>query len=372
MQTHTHINFLDTIRGLAALAVVSEHFVIAYGLPCRSDACRYWLDYSPLHIWWNGSAAVSMFFVLSGLVLSIKYFRNGHRPDLGRFHLAKFLIGRLFRIWLPYLLVLTISALLYLHTISLPFPSTQLPASDWLSGMWHGHPLTLSAMIRESFLLQMPAEIVLLPQSWTLGIELIISLLLPVGLLLADRGTSWLLFFGLLSTSLLGVPIFLWHFLLGLLIARHYDRIHGYLDHRTWQRRLLLLVGLLLYNIDTLAAAEFLSEPTLWLASGLGSGMILMFVLSSPHSQRWLCYPLLRQIGRVSYSAYLTHMAVLLCLTPHILRLLEICTGDPLLLWFGGWSLTIITVQSLSLLFYHALELPSMSLGHKLTQACLK
>lgn len=370
MPTNTHISYLDTIRGLAALAVISEHFVIAYGLPCQSEACNYWLDFSPLHIWWDGAAAVSMFFVLSGLVLSIKYFRDGHRPDLSRFHLAQFLIGRMFRIWMPYLLVLLISAALFVQHFQRAFPASILPASDWITGMWHDYPLGLRDMLRESFLLKMPSLIVLLPQAWTLGIELIISLLLPVGLLLADRGTSWLLFFGLLSTSLLGVPIFLWHFVLGLLLARHYDRIHGYLEARNWQRRLLLLAGLLLYTIDTLLPEELVGGDTLWLGSGLGSGMILMFVLSSQHTQRWLSYALLRQIGKVSYSAYLTHMAVLLCLTPYLLQTLEVWTADPLALWFGGWLLTIVAVQLLSLLFYHALELPSMALGKRLAEAC--
>lgn len=365
--THTHINYLDTIRGLAALTVISEHFVIAYGLPCASEQCKYLLDFTPLHIWWDGAAAVSMFFVLSGLVLSIKYFRDGHHPDLDRFHLGHFLIGRMFRIWLPYLLILAISAGLYLQMIDRPFPLTQhLPVSDWLSGMWHNHPIDSRQMLRESFLLKMPALIVLLPQAWTLGIELIISLLLPIGLLLADRGARWLLFFGLLSTSLLGVPIFLWHFLLGLLIARHYDAIHGYLDSRPWPRRSLLVIGLLLYTIDTLLPEEILGSNAIWLASGVGSGMILLFVMSSSKSQRWLSHPLLRQIGRVSYSAYLSHMAVLLCLTPYIVLSLQTWISDPQLLWFGGWLLTIIAVQSLSLLFYHVLEIPSMSLGRRL------
>lgn len=365
----SHIDYLDTIRGLAALAVISEHFVISYGLPCSSEACRYWLDFSPLHIWWDGSAAVSMFFVLSGLVLSIKYFRDGHRPNLERFHLGQFLVGRMCRIWLPYLLVLLISALLYRHSVALAFPAGgALPVSDWLSGMWHNHPLQIHDMLRESLLLKLPSLVVLLPQAWTLGIELIISLLLPVGLLLTERGTRWLLFFGLLSTSLLGVPIFLWHFLLGLLIARHYDRIHTYLQIRTWQRRGLLVIGLLLYTIDTLLPTEILGGNAIWLGSGLGAGMILMFVLSSTTSQRWLALPMLRQIGKVSYSAYLTHMAVLLCFTPHLLAALELWTQNPLWLWFGGWLTTISAVQGISLFFYHFLEIPSMSLGRRLAQ----
>jgi peptidoglycan/LPS O-acetylase OafA/YrhL len=82
-----------------------------------------------------------------------------------------------------------------------------------------------------------------------------------------------------------------------------------------------------------------------------------------------LSQPLLRQIGKVSYSAYLTHMAILICLTPIILTFLERLTDNRLLLWFGGWLLTIASVQGFSLLFYHWLEIPSMMLGRRVTDA---
>jgi peptidoglycan/LPS O-acetylase OafA/YrhL len=80
-------------------------------------------------------------------------------------------------------------------------------------------------------------------------------------------------------------------------------------------------------------------------------------------SQAFLSKPLLRHIGKVSYSAYLLHMAVLLCLTPHILKGLEAITDNHFALWFSGWLLTIAIVQLISLLSYHWLETPSISLG---------
>ncbi|OAI03746.1 acyltransferase family protein [Methylomonas methanica] len=369
MAPKTHISYLDTIRGLAALAVISEHFVIAYGLPCETPLCQQLLDFSPLHIWWDGSAAVSMFFVLSGVVLSLRYFRAGHIPDLSEFHLARFLINRMFRIWLPYLLVLLISTGLFVNTFDSEILRTSLPATDWITGMWHKFPLTPTDMLRESFLLKLPALIVLLPQAWTLSIELVLSLLLPVGLLLAGRGTSWLVFFGLLATSLLGVSIFLLHFLLGMTIARHYTDLTHYLSGRRWQRRLLLLAGLAFYTCATFVPSELVGDKAVWLGSGLGAGLILMFVLGSKDAQRLLSQPVLRQIGKVSYSAYLSHMAILICLTPLVLKFLEGFTENRLALWFGGWLITIACVQGVSLLFYHWLEIPSMRLGRRVTDA---
>lgn len=369
MHQKNHISYLDTIRGLAALTVISEHYVIAYGLPCETALCQQVLDFSPLHIWWDGTAAVSMFFVLSGLVLSIKYFRISHKPDMSQFHLSHFLIGRMFRIWLPYLLVLIISAGLFLQTFGNDVLNTRLLATDWIVDMWHKYPLTYADMLREGFLLDMPALIVLLPQSWTLSIELVLSLLLPIGLLLADRGTVWLVFFSVLAISLLNVSLFLLHFLMGLMIARYYSAISHYFSDKIWQRRLLLLAGLLFYTSGNFLPKTHFGDGAIWLFSGLGAGMILTFLLGSKHAQTVLAHPFLRQIGKVSYSAYLSHMAILICLTPYILKALEVLTDDRLAMWFGGWLLTIACVQGISLLFYHWLEIPSMTIGRRIADS---
>lgn len=230
MSDKIHISYLDSLRGLAALTVISEHYVIAYGLPCQNEICLRVLDFSPLNFWWDGSAAVSMFFVLSGLVLSLKYFRSGHTPDLENFDLAGYTIARIFRIWLPYLAVLGISAALYLTTSKTPIQQTLLNPSDWLTGMWGNYQLNGMDILRESFLLSLPKTIVLLPQAWTLTIELVMSLLLPLGLLLTRRGLIWLIFFSLFSTLFLNISVFLLHFVLGLMIARFYKLLSCYLE----------------------------------------------------------------------------------------------------------------------------------------------
>jgi peptidoglycan/LPS O-acetylase OafA/YrhL len=364
----THITYLDSIRGLAAFTVINGHFVNAYDLPCKNSFCKHILDYSPLHIWWDGSAAVSMFFVLSGLVLSLKYFRLGHQPDLNTFKLLPYMTGRLFRIWLPYAAILLISAAFYWPTVNSPLLKTALPPSDWIINMWGHHPLTPTEMLRESFLLSLPDMVVLLPQAWTLTIELVLSLLLPIGLLLAKQGSLWLVLFSVIAVVLLGVSPFLLHFSLGLLISRFYTVTANYLMPKPWLRRLILLVGLLLYTaINT--TEHMLGETSMWLITGLGASLIIIYTLSSQRTQGYLQQPILRLLGKVSYSAYLIHMLILLCVTPYFLTQLELFSSHHLWLWLGAWLLTVLSVQVLSLLSYYYIEIPSISLGRKLINA---
>ncbi len=367
----THITYLDSIRGLAAFTVINDHFVTAYDLPCENLFCKRLLDYSPLHIWWDGSAAVSMFFVLSGLVLSLKYFRLGHQADLNSFKLMPYMTGRLFRIWLPYLVILLISAAFYWPTVNSPLLKTALPPTEWIVNMWRNHALTPIAMLRESFLLSLPDMVVLLPQAWTLTIELVLSLLLPIGLLLAKQGSLWLGLFSVIAVFLLGVSPFLLHFALGLLIARYYTVMANYLIPRPWLRRFILLLGLLFYTAISTTAHVF-SETFMWIVTGLGAGLIIIYTLSSQRTQGFLERPILRQLGKVSYSAYLIHMLILLCLTPFLLTQLELFSSNHLWLWLGAWLLTVISVQLLSLLSYYYIEIPSISLGRKLINGLQK
>ena len=360
----THITYLDSIRGLAAFTVINDHFVTAYDLPCENSFCKDLLDLTPLHIWWDGSAAVSMFFVLSGLVLSLKYFRLGHQADLNSFKLMPYMTGRLFRIWLPYAVILLISAAFYWHTVNSPLLKTALPPTEWIVHMWRNHALTPIAMLRESFLLSLPAMVVLLPQAWTLTIELVLSLLLPIGLLLAKQGSLWLGLFSVIAVFLLGVSPFLLHFALGLLIARYYMVMANYLMPKPWLRRFILLLGLLFYTAISTTAHVF-GETFMWIVTGLGAGLIIIYTLSSHRTQSFLERPILRQLGKVSYSAYLIHMLILLCLTPYLLTRLELFSTNHLWLWLGAWLLTVISVQLLSLLSYYFIEIPSISLGRK-------
>jgi peptidoglycan/LPS O-acetylase OafA/YrhL len=132
---------------------------------------------------------------------------------------------------------------------------------------------------------------------------------------------------------------------------------------------LLLLVGLLFYTSGNFLPKTFFGDSAIWLFSGLGASMILMFLLGSKQSQAGLSHPFLRQIGKVSYSAYLSHMAILICLTPYILKTLEALTDERLAMWFGGWLVTIACVQGISLLFYHWLEIPSMTIGRRIADS---
>ena len=102
------LEYLDTLRGLAALSVIAFHYLQAYGPPPGD-----WIwTRTPLCIFCDGQLAVSVFFVLSGFVLSNRYFNSGNCDTLQTFKLRGYVVARCARLWIPYLAIFAIVALI--------------------------------------------------------------------------------------------------------------------------------------------------------------------------------------------------------------------------------------------------------------------
>jgi peptidoglycan/LPS O-acetylase OafA/YrhL len=225
--------------------------------------------------------------------------------------------------------------------------------------------LSFGECIREA--LMGGVTLTMVPQGWTLKQELVLSLVIPVGILLATRHALWLAGTTLFAIACLKLSPFAFHFTLGILIAKHYTQIEEYMTKHRLLRSLVLLVGLLLYTYRyTVPSYLGMSDDALyiWFITGVGSACILVFAIASPHtrsffSQKWAIY-----IGRISYSVYLTHMLVLICLTPYVLKLLAWL--PPGILWLGGLGFSVGCVVVISEVSYRLVEAPSIALGKKL------
>jgi peptidoglycan/LPS O-acetylase OafA/YrhL len=364
----THVAWLDSVRGLAALSVIGSHYVNSYDLPCQSSLCAELLSNTPLHIWWDGAAAVSMFFVLSGLVLSLKYFRHTKTPDLSGFSLIGYLLGRVWRIWPPYLAALFISILLHqLYQATADFlPSTIPRQNDWLPLLWGRDP-NWENVYKDSFLLGMKMDTFFLPQAWTLNIELALSFLVPLGILAAARHSAWLVFFFLFAIKPLGLTPYLIHFMLGILLAKHHSELVGCLQQRGAYRKLLWLLAILLYTSGTTLNYPLPGALLSWMAA-LGSALLLLNTMASARSKNLLNLPLLRYVGKISYSIYLLHFAVLFTATPRFLVWLDASPKWFVPAWWLGLLFTIVGSIAVSALSYRWVEMPSMAIGKRLSR----
>lgn len=100
--------------------------------------------------------------------------------------------------------------------------------------------------------------------------------------------------------------------------------------------------------------------------SGIGSAIILMFIIHSRKLQKMLEYALFRFIGKISYGIYLMHWLLVLWISDHRLRLYELFP-DKKLAFIGLLVACVVATILLATAIYYWVELPFIRLGKRLT-----
>jgi peptidoglycan/LPS O-acetylase OafA/YrhL len=362
------IDYLDSIRGLAALCVLISHTVAAFVWPPIYSKI---LQLPYLRILQEGPAAVVMFFVLSGYVLSKPYVSPSAISSRRRMFVSTFYLRRFTRIWLPWFAVFLISIAAkkyFFHA-----PATQPPTSNWLGMFWHS-PMTFSDFVRQCTFTLHESSRLLLPQDWSLGAELKGSALIPVFIFLSD-GKRWFMLLAvvLFFLILVGNGHYYLSFLMGVLIARYEDFSPKWFQRlNSISKALVLLVCLALYQMMDLLVKTFGPTPIPskygWLTAAIGCCGILLVVRFTPRLQKILNSRPLVLLGRVSYSVYLIQFIIILCLLPRLVRGMNMLgESNGLLLFMSVVLVSITATIACSVITYKIVEIPAINLGHHLT-----
>ena len=293
--------------------VAANHSFLVYPSAANSPLC--WV--------FNGDAAVTLFFVLSGLVLGMGLQRAG--TGSGR-EFAAYAVRRVCRIY-PALLVATFGILAVVALIyALAGPNYWFNhVLSYRASVLNGSALPSAGVVKSNLLL---LGSTLNPVTWTLGVEMFCSLLLP----LAHYARVRMPPSGILLTLVFsGFLIFLgkWFLLLGwreLEGALPWDCL-GYF-YLFYLGYLLPLFGPKLFATDrkslggsrvafAVAVVAFLSATrcgdTYRVVAGFSAWVMLAVLMYHPQLRefRVLDWPLVRFYGRISYSFYLLHDLVL-------------------------------------------------------------
>lgn len=337
------IDYLDSVRGIAAMMVVVYHFI----------GWR-WGDYTRYHaasIIFNGSDAVSFFFVLSGMVLSYKYFHSDATLNLPRYTYKRIL--RLY----PAFIVTVLMNYLYIHRQIIIDGQWLVILKDIFlenrKGLWQE-----LVMVRSAHKYYIPG--------WTLGVEMALSMLMPL-FILAGKQQIKILWWLLGISLFLGpyISMFSFHFLLGTLIAYYFPILKKYdFKQSKWFRyRYLLAVLVFLFfsirHIDRIFpfpkgyhhVANML-KLDFFHFTGLASALILVWIIMHPKIQNILVKPLWLFLGKISYSVYLVHWLFIIVIMDHWDKLIAIFPSEEtgfiaLLLILIG-----VTILSATALYY--------------------
>jgi peptidoglycan/LPS O-acetylase OafA/YrhL len=352
------LHSLDGLRGLAAVVVLLHHALLtvpALARPYfvtepvdRSDRIAWALTHTPLHLFWAGTEAVYVFFVLSGLVLALPVLRSTS------FSWLDYYPRRAARLYLPVAGAVVWGLLL----LALVHRTNDPDYSRWMvarpnAASWTGvfHDLTL---LRGTSGVVSPL--------WSLQWEVWFSLLLPLyilGALLARRLPLWVPTAGLMAMVMAGVLVhssamtYLPIFGLGVLVATHLPELTrraAGIRARGWVvlgvgATVLVTAHWWMLALTTSSSAIDVTTPLAVLGA---AGYVLMGALC-PQARRILETRPVQWLGAISFSLYLVHEPIV--------------SATGFLLGPGSGLLVVVLAIPTSLLagwlFYRGVEQPA-------------
>ena len=290
------------MRGLAAMMVAVSHSFGGIKLLSSEDNWIHELIYSI----GNGALAVTLFFVLSGHVLSLSLSSKNILPLS---YWPAFMIRRLFRIY-PAMLICLIFCFIYLnffHRVDI-FPAASVGYYEiWQKGS------SFIQLIKNIFLLDNYIN----PVTWTLQVEMIGAIGLPIFLTVKTRFPRiffalllcWISYFVLQPLYIYCRSGFIFMFLLGM----YAQELSTFLANRFSNNVLYLMslfCALLACNV------HFLIKDTNawgWLLMSFLSTLLISSTLaiSSEFSHFPLDLNFTNFLGKISYSFYLWHLPIL-------------------------------------------------------------
>jgi len=339
---------LDGLRGLAALSVFFSH---ARGTIPTGPLLET-LQSTPVRIMWDGAAAVSLFFVLSGFVLSLPFVG----PTAKRLKVADFLVRRVFRIYPAYVVTLILSLVLRMHGhVSSP------EASAWFQNLWT-LPITPSDLIRHAIMIGPKFDAHLIdPVVWTMVFEMRMSILMPALILLLRNTrarTDLLIIAAVVLFGLCGHLALAWvapFFIAGLEIAKHRHAVIAYVHSLPLSKRAAFLTASLALYASRMFGSE--ASTPLSYASGLGAAGLILCVLCLPACNSIASSRVALCLGKISYSFYLVHLPIMICLASWLLP----STHSLLVCWVSSLCASVLV----SAVIWYLVELPCQSLGKR-------
>jgi peptidoglycan/LPS O-acetylase OafA/YrhL len=315
------IKYLDGLRGLAAFVVVLSHFVVVF-FPALYTAdvveTRFvsQLDLiiagTPLNVIYNGNFAVCIFFILSGYVLTYKFFRDKN-PEA----LASGVFRRYFRLLVPVLfsnfLVFILMKLSLFHNVEAGIITK---STWWFSDAWKFRP-NFFGMLKESFFgVFILDESNYNPVLWTMTYEFFGSFLVFIVAAVFGRFKYRNLIYFVLCCLLF--QTYYMAFIAGLILSDL--TFNGYLEVFEKKIAKLILVGLLLGSypagmdvtntVYDIIHFRFLNNNPMFFHI-LGSVCIMLAIINSKKLQRLFSARPLAFLGRISFPMYLVHLTVI-------------------------------------------------------------
>jgi len=373
------INYLDGLRGVAAINVMIMHFFIILvpamiysdRMPSHMGNLEHIFSSTPLGLIGAGNFSVCIFFVLSGYVLTQKYFINRDKKII-----ISGAMRRYIRLFVPVLAVTILSFLMastgvfhyYIETV-------MVSGNNNYDNYWTFTPDIVDAVKQAVWGSFFTGDDTYNPVLWTMTTEFYGSMLVfAMALMFGVQRNRWTFY---LAASVLFFNSYYFAFIIGMGLADTFNSKTSRFkaDNKMIDNKIILSVilfsGLFLgsYPVGTVtndSLYAFLNNGLFEIPKLtyhiLGAGMIMFVLLNSRWLQQIFSSPVPVFLGKISYSLYLIHFLIISSFTCALFLALH-----PILpYWtaaFISCFLSVLLIIPLSYLFYKYVDMTGVELS---------
>jgi peptidoglycan/LPS O-acetylase OafA/YrhL len=381
---------LEGLRGVASLNVVLGHFLFSFFpylahdvRPYPGAVAKYWFEevlrYFPFTFAYLADAAVSVFFVLSGYVLTRRFYQTGC-PDVFQGAAAK----RYIRLVLPAAVSVLFAWVLLKAGVYANSLAPTLGTAGWVTVFYSKHVSFGNALLQGIIGAPLFGQPELNGPLWTIQIELVGSILLfGCYALFGNKSkillTLWFSYFACILCGRGPVMLNYLALLIGSFIHLAEKRLRG----SNWLSRACLasgLIGVSFSHAWPYAILDKVPLPSLtpygpnfdtdhvlfW--HTVGASFLVAGVIGSTTASRLLNHRIPVYLGRVSFAIYLLHFPLIMSLSYRIAQLGQFIG---LSYWaYAGFALLglLIALFILAEVFYRFIDVPSMRFADRISK----
>lgn len=334
------IQYLDGLRGLAAFVVVFHHFIYAFypALFLGSNVQTHlkageeaFASGSFLNLFYNGNFAVCIFYVMSGFVLSYKFFLMKDREII-----KESVVKRYVRLVVPVAFSVLCAYVLMRLSLFYNRQAAEVSGSYWIGEFWRFSPDFFGALKQIFYGAFFESSFNYNVTLWSIAYEFAGSFL--VFGFLAVFGKMKLRWIAYVAAIAFFFQTYYLAFILGLLlsdIVAHRTVIVSAFDKTKFIRTAMLLLGLFLGSYPSGRGVDgtiyaFMEKS--YLANSavfyhiLGAFLLMIVLLDSRRMQKLFSFKYLLFLGEISFAMYILHFIILgsfssfifIILQPHV------------------------------------------------------
>lgn len=317
------IRYFDGLRGLAALVVVIQHYILAFypAIFSRADELRHTgyelettLASTPFNIFFNGNFAVCIFFVLSGYVLTHKFFITKDSE-----YITAGACKRYIRLMIP---VLVIVAIAYVFMKLSLFNNIEVSkitlSSNWLATTYDFEPSLMGMLKQGIYGVFVGTDFSYNTSLWTMSVEFLGSFLVFSLASIFGKSKKRYIFYTIIAIYF--VKTYYLAFILGMMLSdcynSNYEVIRKLKGRATCS--ICLVLGLFLGSYPLVPTDntiyKYISIETFnsgVLYRTVGAVLLMIAIMNSKILISFFSSKILNYVGKISFSMYLIHLIII-------------------------------------------------------------